>query len=124
MFLNSVPSGSGLRATYISFGHFFGFFLPILPRHALIGYVGPSQDETCHPMMVAQYALAPAWLTELEDPRLRAVTRAEGSLVLPETPSLVLAWGEEGAAWLAAHPDYQPIAPPTEHAQLAARRAR
>ena len=95
-----------------------------LPRHALIGYFGPSQDETCHPMMVAQYALAPAWLTELEDPRLRAVTRAEGSLVLPETPSLVLAWGEEGAAWLAAHPDYQLIAPPTEHAQLAARRAR
>ena len=43
-----------------------------LPRHALIGYVGPSQDETCHPMMVAQYALAPAWLTELEDPRLPA----------------------------------------------------
>ena len=44
MFLNSTPSGSGLRPTNWRCGHFFGSRLPTLPRHALMDSSTPSSQ--------------------------------------------------------------------------------
>lgn len=92
-----------------------------LPPRAVVGFMGERAYDGCDPMMVAQYVFAPAWVMEQDWDDLRAAMRARGDQALPRDPALVLVWGEEGRAWLAAHPRYVPIAPPTEHATLVAR---
>ena len=92
-----------------------------LEPRAVFGFMGARAHDGCDPMMVAQYVFAPAWMMEQDWDGLRAAMRARGELALPRDPALVLVWGEEGRSWLAAHPRYVPIAPPTEHATLVAR---
>ena len=80
-----------------------------LPERGVIGYAGPSRDRGCHPMFVAQYALAPLYLVEMGYPEHVADLAARQRHLLSAEPELVIVWGPEGQVWLQQHPDYRPV---------------
>ena len=94
---------------------------PLLPARGVLAYVGPRDVDGCHPMYVAQYALAPVWIAEMGAPDDRALWRRRGAHALPMDPALVIAYGDEGRAWLAASPRHRVLAAPSRELVLAGR---
>ena len=76
----------------------------------ILGYVGPTDDSGCHPMMMAQYSLAPVRLVEVDYDLFRRSLQDRAVEVTPLAPQLVLAWGDEGQRWMRRNPDYVRIA--------------
>ena len=82
----------------------------LLPEQGILGYVGPTDDSGCHPMMMAQYSLAPVRLVEVDYDLFRRSLQDRAVEVTPLAPQLVLAWGDEGQRWMRRNPDYVRIA--------------
>jgi len=98
----------------------FARLRPFLPEEGVVGFVGPETVYGCNPMFVAQYSLAPVYVTEQEWRDGRVSMRGRAEHVLPPDPPLVLLWGEEGRGWLAEHPHFELVARASAEVSLVA----